>query len=107
MAYLSRALSVFCLLSGAALGARLEGVHVVDRDYLLVHVVDGEVIHKDDGKGDGAFTSHGPHHNKDKVVRYGPALDVKAAVRPSSWRLTSVSSAETASAARMRRLSSL
>ncbi len=78
------------LISGAAHAAGLRGVHVVDRDYLMVHVVDGELKHKDDGKGDGAFTSHGPHHNKDKVVLYGPGLDVQAAVRPSSWTLTSV-----------------
>ena len=87
MADVAKGLVVMALLSGAAYGASLRGVHVVDRDYLMVRVVDGEVKHKDDGQGDNAFTSRGPHH--DKVVKYDPGMDVNAAVQPASWTLSS------------------
>ena len=73
----SKALAVSLLVSGAAFGAQLEGVHVVDRDYLMIHVVDGEVTFKDDGKGDGAFTSKGTHRNPDKVIRSVLGTDVE------------------------------
>jgi endoglucanase len=77
------------LASGLAEGASLRGVQVVDKDYLMVRVVDGEVIAKDDGLGEGAFTAFGPKHGKDKVVLFGEGLDVDAATRPGNWTIQS------------------
>jgi len=84
-----RILTMSLFVSAAARGAHLGGVHVVDRDYLMVHVIDGEVIHKDDGKGSGAYESGGAQSDKDRVVLYQPGLDVNAAVQPSSWKVSS------------------
>lgn len=77
------------VLASFGYGANLRGVHVVDRDYLMVHVVDGEVKHHDDGTGEGAYTPWGRPRDKDEVVLYGPGLDVKAAVQPANWTLAS------------------
>ncbi|MFP4681294.1 MAG: cellulase N-terminal Ig-like domain-containing protein [Chitinispirillaceae bacterium] len=69
--------------------AKLQQVQVVDRDYLMVTILDGEVTHKDDGVGEHAFSAH--HHEKgqDTVKLYDPALDVTAAQATDSWTLKS------------------
>lgn len=56
--------------------AQLVEVGVLDRDYLVVHVSDGEVIHHEGSTGE-------------EVVRYNPELDTAAAVQPASWTVTS------------------
>ena len=81
-----------------AQGASLRSVQVVDREYLMVHVVDGEVEHKDDGKGEKAFTPQGHPRNKCRVVSYGRGLEVGAAVAPSNWKLASSDDADYAGA---------
>lgn len=80
---------MFALLVAAVQAAKLEQVQVVDKDYLMVTILDGEVTHKDDGTGDHAFSAH--HHEKgqDTVKLYNPVLDVDAAQTTSSWTLKS------------------
>lgn len=66
-------------LSGAAAGvgaAELVEVGVVDRDFLVVHVSDGEVIHHEGAIGE-------------EVVRHLPVLDTGIAVQTGRWTVTS------------------
>jgi endoglucanase len=67
---------------------KLAGVTILDKDYLVVHFLDGEVIHRDDGKGGTAFTSN-HEDNMDTVKRYGAALNTSRAVDPSQWTIKS------------------
>lgn len=75
------------LLACAAGATRLAEVTAVDKDYLMVRFLDGEVTPKDDGIGATAFTSD--HTGDDRVVRYGTALDTVAATAVGSWSLQS------------------
>lgn len=56
--------------------AQLVEVDVLDRDVLVVHVSDGDVIHHEGSTGE-------------EVVRYTPELDVGASVQAGSWTVTS------------------
>jgi endoglucanase len=70
--------SILALVAGVALvvvptradAAKLVDVSVLDKDYLVVHVSDGEVEHEQPGE---------------KVTRYAPELSTTAAVLPASW----------------------
>lgn len=73
-----RCVALLVLFGGTATqvhAAKLEGVSILDKDYLIVHVVDGEVTHNE-GVGD-------------TVTNYDPALSTGAAVQTASWTLTS------------------
>jgi hypothetical protein len=59
-----------------AQAAKLVGVQVLDRDYLVVQVLDGEVAHE-----------------PEKVTRYTPELDTTAATLASNWTVKSTTDA--------------
>lgn len=77
------------LAGGPAQAAKLVSVSVMDKDYLIVHIIDGEVIRRDDGLGACAFRGHCHSIDGSSVVRYNPALDIAAATATASWRLQS------------------
>jgi hypothetical protein len=64
--------------------AKVSSVSVLDRDYLVVHVLDGEVVHNE-GVGE-------------TVRRFTPELDAAAAVQTGSWTLMSADDASYGSA---------
>jgi endoglucanase len=71
--------SLVALLGGSAQEARaakLVDVAVLDRDYLVVHFSDGEVVH-DERAG------------RERVVRHTPELETGAAAQTASWTLWS------------------
>jgi hypothetical protein len=79
--------------------AKLVEVGAVDRDYLVVHFLDGEVTHRDNGLGPGAFTS--AHElGQDTVKLYNPALDTGAATTAANWTLVSAQDADYSGAGR-------
>ncbi len=77
-------ITIFSTMVGAT---RLVEVSPLDKDYLMVRFLDGEVIPKDDGIGASAFTSD--HTGDDRVLRYGIALNATTASSSSSWSLKS------------------
>ncbi len=79
------ALSVFlvALVFGAvgeARAARLVDVGILDKDYLVVHLSDGDVIHHEGGTGE-------------EVVRYTPELSTSAAAQTGNWTIKSAQDA--------------
>jgi hypothetical protein len=60
--------------------AKLVEVSVLDKDFLIVHLSDGEVIH-DEGSA------------SETIIRYTPELNTGAAVQTGSWTLTSADDA--------------
>lgn len=78
------------LLSLAAVplhAARLTGVSVLDRDFVVVRVSDGDVTHNE-----------GP--SSETISRYTPVLSTTAAVANASWTITSSQDAAYAGAGR-------
>ena len=63
----------FGLVSQAE-AAKVVSVSVLDQEYLMVHVLDGEVLHELEGE---------------QIQRYSPELDTTAATQASSFTLTS------------------
>jgi hypothetical protein len=56
--------------------AKLVEVSVLDKNYFVVHLSDGEVIHHEGGTGE-------------EIIRYTPELDAGAALQTGNWTITS------------------
>jgi endoglucanase len=67
---------------------KLIDVSVLDKEYLTVSLVEGEVLFKDDGKGPLAF--RGAENNKDdnRVEKYG-TLNIDEAMKAANWTIIS------------------
>jgi hypothetical protein len=69
--------------------AKLASINVADKDFLVVHVLDGEVVTRDDGIGPKAFYNSSHEDDKDTVKRYTPVLSVNDASVLSNWTISS------------------
>ena len=87
---LTKILAGISLLIALPAGAtHYKGIHVVDKDYLVVEFQDGEVSYRDDGTGPSAFLGHTFVEGDDTLRTFFPRLDVKTAALPSSWQIVS------------------
>ncbi len=72
---------IFILLLGViacqAHAAKLINVGALDRDYLIVNISDGDVIHLDEA------------NKTEQVLRYSPELNTSAAILTNNWTITS------------------
>ena len=76
------------ILSSDAFAAKFVGLKVIDKDYVQVNFIDGEVNFVDDGLGSTAYTSdHDTANNY--VVSYGSALNTTNAVATVNWIIKS------------------
>lgn len=76
------------ILSTDVFAAKLVETKVIDKDYIMVNFMDGEVIFVDDGLGSTAYTSdHDTANNF--AVYYGIALDTTNAVAAANWVIKS------------------
>ena len=57
--------------------AKLVNVSIMDRDYLIVNISDGDVIHQDE------------INKTEQILRYAPELNTSAAVQAVNWSITS------------------
>lgn len=76
---------MLCGLWSASHAAKLVDVRVLDKDYLMVTVLDGEVTHRDDGKGIAAFLTTFNESDADTVKTYAPLLSTPQAQSASNW----------------------
>jgi hypothetical protein len=81
-----------CIISMDAAAAKLVEIKVVDKDYLMVRFMDGEILFVDDGLGSTAYTSDHDTANNYKVL-YGSALNTTHAVTAANWTLKSTEDA--------------
>ena len=87
---LTKILAGISLLIALPAGAtHYKGIHVVDKEYLVVEFQDGEVSYRDDGTGPSAFLGHTFVEGDDTLRTFFPRLDVKSAALPSSWQIVS------------------
>lgn len=90
-------LTIFSM--SGAYASKLVQCKVLDKDYIMLWFYDGEVVFKDDGKGDGAFTNYGgTSESNNSVVYYGDALDTDKATSVASYTLISEDDARYANA---------
>jgi endoglucanase len=76
-------------LSQPIYATRLAEIKVVDHEIIMLHFKDGEVIRRDDGKGNCAFMGHCHNADGSRAVYYGKALDENAAGLTGSWLIIS------------------
>jgi endoglucanase len=67
---------LLCVAATPVDAARLTSVTVLDRDYLVVQISDGDVVHNE-------------NPSSETVSRYTPVLNTTAAVSTASWTVTS------------------
>jgi endoglucanase len=86
-------LITFCIISlsvfQGAFASKVASVKVLDKNYLIVHFMDGEVIRRDDGKGNCAFMGHCHSADGSSAVYYRDPLNTGIAENTSSWVLKS------------------
>lgn len=70
--------------------AKLLGLHVIDKNYLMVHFRDGEVHYRDSGTGQSAYLGHSFSEGDDTLVVFGERLKVVEAQQGGRWRISSV-----------------
>jgi len=83
---------LLCMLAVSVLSvqaAKFAELQAVDKNYLMIHFLDGEVIHRDDGLGTGAFANSHHEDDGDTVKLYNPLLSTSAAQSASNWTLKS------------------
>ncbi len=61
--------------------AKLVNVSILDRDYLIVNLSDGDVVHQDEV------------NKVEQILRYTPELNTSAAVQTGNWTITSLNDA--------------
>ncbi|MBN1761150.1 MAG: hypothetical protein JW863_22670 [Chitinispirillaceae bacterium] len=69
--------------------SKLAQLGILDQNTLMVHFLDGEVTHRDDGIGPNAFTNNYHEDDIDTVKTYTPYLNVTEAQRDENWTLVS------------------
>ncbi len=77
------------LIFSAGYCAKLASINVIDKDFIAVHILDGEVSTRDDGIGPKAFYNSSHEDDKDTVKRYTPVLSVNDAKLLTSWTISS------------------
>ena len=87
----------FVLLAGVLTGtlqaSKLAEVSILDKDYLMIHFLDGEVASRNDGKGPGAFLNSAHYDDIDTVKKYGTALSVSEVLTAANWTIKSAQDA--------------
>ncbi|EDY81850.1 hypothetical protein VDG1235_1470 [Verrucomicrobiia bacterium DG1235] len=88
---LPQLLALLLLSNPAALqAAKIETIKAVDRDYLMVHVLDGIVeLIEDISLMNNPYGNLEGNSDLERAVRYDPPLDTDTATQPTSWILTS------------------
>ncbi|HET6557927.1 MAG TPA: cellulase N-terminal Ig-like domain-containing protein [Prolixibacteraceae bacterium] len=69
--------------------AKVMQLKVVDKDYLLVYFIDGEVQFDENITLPSAYTNDTPSLPKNKVVWYGEKLNTEATANPQNWTIVS------------------
>ena len=79
---------LFCLYTFSSIKAvKFVGLRVIDKEYLMVHLRDGEVRYEDDGKGPGAYLGH--TSAEDTLVVFGKRLQPDIATKTDKWSIYS------------------
>ena len=81
--------SIIVLTATLSQASKLVKVKVVDKDYLLLYFEDGIVTFNESVSASALYTNDNPGPSKNKVVRYGLALNTTQAVNTANWTISS------------------
>ncbi|MBR1414389.1 MAG: glycoside hydrolase family 9 protein [Prevotella sp.] len=82
--------ALLALLLGAdAMATKLIELKVVDQDYLVVHLRDGEVHYRDNGTGPSAYLGHSFAEGDDTLLVFGQRLNTALAQQATAWTVSS------------------
>ena len=82
-------LVVVLMTSAQAAATKVLGLHVIDKNYLMVHFRDGEVHYRDDGTGPSAYLGHSFSEGDDTLLVFGERLKADRAQQAALWRISS------------------
>ena len=85
--FLWAALALLCPAETTA--TKLMSLSVVDQDYLVLHLRDGEVHYRDNGTGPSAYLGHSFAEGDDTLVVFGQRLNTEAAQQTALWMVSS------------------
>ena len=77
------------LMTGTAMATKLVGLHVLDKDYLMIQFRDGEVHYRDSGTGKSAYLGHSFAEGDDTLFVFGERLNTEKAQNADLWMITS------------------
>lgn len=80
-------------LSNHITAAKVKEVKILDQEYLIVHLMDGEVTFADFGTGESAFQSHGHLAGYCNTIRFGQGLNTEEAAKTNNWVISSADDA--------------
>ncbi len=82
-------LSLVMGISPKLQSSKLVEVKALDKDYLIVHFKDGDILFVDDGTGPSAYGGHEADPNNSYVVIYGEPLNISIIADVSKWIIKS------------------
>ena len=71
------------------MAAKVMGLHVIDKNFLMVHFRDGEVHYRDNGTGPSAYLGHSFSEGDDTLLVFGERLKTAEAQKAGLWRISS------------------
>ena len=77
------------LASLPVMATKVMGLHVIDKNYLMVHFRDGEVHYRDNGTGPSAYLGHSFSEGDDTLVVFGERLKATEAQNAALWQINS------------------
>ena len=93
MKTLKKKATFFMMLTGmllltapSAMATKFLGIHIIDKDYLMVHFRDGEVHYRDNGTGPSAYLGHSFAEGDDTLLVFGERLKVGEAQQAATAR---------------------
>lgn len=87
--------TILMLLAGALLApmcanaAKFIELKVLDKDYLMLLIRDGEIRYRDDGTGPSAYLGHSFSEGDDTLKVFGERLNPETATKTDGWTVTS------------------
>ena len=80
---------ILCLSAPSVFAAKVLGLKVIDKNYLMLHVRDGEVHYRDSGTGPSAYLGHSFSPGDDTLIVFGERLKAEQAQQASLWAVSS------------------
>lgn len=81
--------AVLSLLAVSAGAAKFVSMSILDKDYLMLRLRDGEIRYRDDGTGPSAYLGHSFAEGDDTLVVFGERFDASCTVQMAEWEITS------------------
>ena len=80
---------ILCLSAPHVFAAKVLGLKVIDKNYLMLHVRDGEVHYRDSGTGPSAYLGHSFSPGDDTLIVFGERLKAEQAQQAALWAVSS------------------